>query len=234
MRTRTALIVVLAAGAAALVWVLLPGSSPTGSSRARTASTPAPSSSSLALPDTSLAQPVTTVRKPATAISRPTPAATTASTTVDPGRLAQTNALPSSDSPGITGRIRELWLAIVDGTPAAAAGSFFPLSAYIQVKGISDPVYDYQTRLIPDFDQDIQALHLEIEELPRPWSLVGLTVPAAAQWIQPGVEYNKGSYWRVYGSEIAYIAAGVHRSFPIASMISWRGEWYVVHLSSIR
>jgi hypothetical protein len=234
MRTRTALIVVVAAGAAALVWIVLPGSSPSGSSRARTASTPAPSSSLSVLPVASGARPATTVPKPATTTSRPPPSTTTTSTTVDPGRLAQTDALPSSSSPGITRRVRELWLAIVDGTPDMAAGSFFPLSAYIQVKGLSDPVHDYQTRLIPDFDQDIQALHLEIEEMPRPWSLAGLTVPASAQWIRPGVEYNKGSYWRVYGSEVDYIAGGVHRSFPIASMISWRGEWYVVHLSSIR
>jgi hypothetical protein len=233
MRTRTALIVVGAAGAAALAWVLLPATGPTGSSRARTATTPVLSSSSSMLPATTQAQPVATVPKPTPTTSRP-PSTATTSTTVDPGRLPQTNALPSSTSPGLTRRVREMWLAIVDGTPDVAAGSFFPLSAYVQVKGISDPVHDYQSRLIPDFDQDIQTLHEEIEEMPRPWSLVGITVPGAAQWIKPGVEYNKGSYWRVYGTEVAYTAGGVHRSFPIASMISWRGEWYVVHLLSIR
>jgi hypothetical protein len=59
-------------------------------------------------------------------------------------------------------------------------------------------------------------------------------VPDAAQWIRPGVEYNKGSYWRVYGTTVNYTAAGRAGSFPIASLISWRGQWYVVHLLSIR
>ena len=62
----------------------------------------------------------------------------------------------------------------------------------------------------------------------------GVTVPDAAQWILPGVEYNKGSYWRVYGSTLNYAAGGRSGSFTIASMISWRGQWYVVHLASIR
>ena len=49
-----------------------------------------------------------------------------------------------------------------------------------------------------------------------------------------GGEYNKGSYWRVYNAALRYTAEGQAGSFPIASMISWRGEWYVVHLNSIR
>jgi hypothetical protein len=64
--------------------------------------------------------------------------------------------------------------------------------------------------------------------------LLGIDVPESqAQWISPGVEYNKGSYWRVYGSRIRYALNGQTESFPVASLISWRGEWYVVHLSSI-
>ena len=61
-----------------------------------------------------------------------------------------------------------------------------------------------------------------------------MAVPNAAQWILPGVEYNKGSYWRVYGTTVTYTVGGESRSFPITSMISWRGEWYVVHLGAIR
>ena len=47
-------------------------------------------------------------------------------------------------------------------------------------------------------------------------------------------EYNKGTYWRVYNAMLRYTVDGQAGSFPIASMISWRGEWYVVHLNSIR
>ena len=55
-----------------------------------------------------------------------------------------------------------------------------------------------------------------------------------AVWVQPGAEYNKGSYWRVYGSRSHYTVDGQDHSFPVSSLISWRGQWYVVHLGEIR
>jgi hypothetical protein len=51
-----------------------------------------------------------------------------------------------------------------------------------------------------------------------------------AEWIEPGAEYNKGSYYRVYGTRLTYQVKGHSASFGIFSLISWRGEWYVVHL----
>jgi hypothetical protein len=33
---------------------------------------------------------------------------------------------------------------------------------------------------------------------------------------------------------LLYTAGGVERSLPVSSLISWRGEWYVVHLGAIR
>ena len=56
----------------------------------------------------------------------------------------------------------------------------------------------------------------------------------AATWVRTGAEYNKGSYYRVYGTTLHYSVGGQARSIAIASMISWRGQWYVVHLASIR
>ena len=50
----------------------------------------------------------------------------------------------------------------------------------------------------------------------------------------PGEEYNKIGYYRVFGSQIRYEAKGEARSFEVKSLISWRGEWFVVHLSAIR
>jgi hypothetical protein len=160
--------------------------------------------------------------------------ATTPPTTVDPGTLPQTSQLPNASDPLFVARIKDLWQAVVDGRPAEAHPSLFPLSAYAQVKGISDPVHDYQTRLIRDFDQDVESLQAALGANPEAATFTGVTVPSAAQWILPGVEYNKGSYWRVYGTTVTYTVGGESRSFPITSMISWRGEWYVVHLSAIR
>jgi hypothetical protein len=163
--------------------------------------------------------------------SAPAGTTSTAPTTVDPANLPQTSQLPSADDPVFRQRMSELWSAIVSGQPDLATPAFFPLGAYIQVKAISDPAHDYRDRLVAEFDQDIMTLHARIGASA---TLVSVSVPDAARWITPGVEYNKGSYWRVYGTRVTYDVSGQPRYFTIASMISWRGEWYVVHLLSIR
>ena len=152
---------------------------------------------------------------------------------VDPGALPQTPQLPAADDPQFLARMSGLLEAVSSGQPERAASAFFPLGAYIQVKGISDPVHDYQTRLIADYDQDIAALH-GLYASGGALSLVRVSVPATAEWIRPGVEYNKGSYWRVYGTRLWFTSAGQLHYLTIASLISWRGQWYVVHLNSIR
>lgn len=170
---------------------------------------------------------------PSAASTTTVPAAlpTTTSTTVDPGTLPQTTQLPSATGPAFQQRIADLWSAIQSGNPATALPAFFPLSAYIQVKAISDPVHDYQTRLIADFERDVMSLHAQAGAAA---TFGSVSVPGTARWIVPGVEYNKGSYWRVYGTRVTYYLSGQARYFTIASMISWRGEWYIVHLLSIR
>jgi hypothetical protein len=174
-----------------------------------------------------------TPRTPAIPAGGRAPGVTT-TTTTDPGVLPQTDQLPTGDDARFQQRVDALWRAVVDDQPQEAKASFFPLSAYIQVKAISDPVDDYQGRLIADFDQDIRTLHAALGPDAGAATFSGVTVPAAAEWIVPGTEHNKASYWRVYGTRVAYAIAGTVRSFPITSLISWRGEWYVVHLGSIR
>jgi len=64
---------------------------------------------------------------------------------------------------------------------------------------------------------------------------VGLDVPESqAVLVQPGEESNQLSYWRVYATTLRYSVNGASNSFPVTSLISWRGEWYVVHLGEIR
>ena len=155
-------------------------------------------------------------------------------TTVDPGTLPQEMLLPSSTDPAFSAHVQQLWQAIVDGNPAEAMGFFFPVSAYIQVKAISDPVHDWQTRLVADFDQDVETYHADLGAGAAGAELVSVSVPSDAVWVLPGVEYNKGSYYRVYDTVLHYTVGAVAHSFVVASMISWRGQWYVVHLASIR
>jgi hypothetical protein len=162
----------------------------------------------------------------------PTTAAPT--TTIDPGVLPQTEAKPDPSSSVLAAHVAALWAAIVADDPEQAMGSFFPLTAYRQVKAISDPDGDWNTRLVGAFREDIHSWHEKLGASAGSARLVGISVPDTAQWIVPGVEYNKGSYWRVYNAQLQYQADGSDGAFAIASMISWRGEWYVVHLASIR
>ncbi len=164
----------------------------------------------------------------------PTTSSSTSTTTtevVDQGLLPQTTVKPQASGTVFDGNVRRLWKAIVTGDPQVADPFYFPLAAYVQVKAISDPVHDYDTRLVYAYDMDLLAYHQELLKQGGSAVLSGLTVPeAAAEWIEPGVEYNKGSYWRVYGSRLYYSIDGVTHYFPIFSLISWRGQWYVVHV----
>ncbi len=152
-------------------------------------------------------------------------------TTIDPGTLPQTRQLPTANDPLFLRNVQAFWRAIVDDDPTEAMPFFFPLSAYIQVKGISDPVHDYDTRLIPAYENDIHRLHSELGPDPSATQFSSFTVPESqAEWILPGEEYNKGSYWRVFGASLTWQRGATTRSFSLYSLISWRGEWYVVHV----
>ena len=161
--------------------------------------------------------------------------ATTTPPTTDPGALPQTDAKPTASGAQWDRDVAGLWDAIVTDDVQKARPFFFPLAAYKQVKQISDPAGDYDKRLITYYDQDIHALHKQLGANAAKAKFVKLDVPSAnAQWIKPGVEYNKGAYWRVFDSKLLYTVDGKQSSMLVKSMISWRGEWYVVHLSSIR
>jgi hypothetical protein len=161
--------------------------------------------------------------------AKPSPSPS-ASATVDPGTLPQTSTLPSGQDALFEAGAQSLWQAIVQDKPVLAHSFFFPLTAYRQVKALSDPDADYQNRLIAWYDLDIQAAHDHLGSTANA-RFVSMDVPESnAEWIEPGVEYNKGSYYRVYGTRLNYEVDGHAASIGVFSLISWRGEWYVVHL----
>jgi hypothetical protein len=126
--------------------------------------------------------------------------------------------------------VQALWTAIQSGDASAASSFFFPLSAYQQVKAIHDPTTDWHQRLMGAFGADVAKQHAKLGAGASGATFVSFTVPAAAAtWVLPGHEYNKIGYWRVYGSVLRYREAGVVHAVPIYSLISWRGEWYLVH-----
>jgi hypothetical protein len=165
-----------------------------------------------------------------TAGPRPTPTPSP-SPSLDPGTLPQTHTLPGVQDARFRAGVQALWQAIVQGKPELARSFFFPRSAYEQVKAISNPDEDYRNRLVAWYDLDIEAAHDHLGAKAPQARLVGMDVPEdAAEWIEPGAEYNKGSYYRVYGSRLNYQVGGHTASIGVFSLISWRGEWYVVHL----
>jgi hypothetical protein len=156
---------------------------------------------------------------------------------VDPALLPQTRDKPSASSAAFEARAAALWDAIATGDADRAMHVFFPLGAYLQVKDVADPAADWKRRLVAAFARDIRALHARLGKGPEAESAKfrGLDVPEArAKWVNPGEEYNKLGYFRVFGSKLRYEVGGEERSFEVKSLISWRGEWYVVHLSAIK
>jgi hypothetical protein len=127
-----------------------------------------------------------------------------------------------------------LWQAVVTGDPAQGLPAFFPLHAYLQLKEIADAGGDWQDRLVGEFSQDVAAAHALLGADPSTAQLVAVDVPEQyAHWVSPGVCANGVGYFEVPNARVVYQQAGVQHSFGIASMISWRGQWYVVHLGAI-
>jgi hypothetical protein len=191
-----------------------------------------------------------TAQSQAGAPPRPAPAVATPSPTPSPSPspspsviaippptagLPQTQELPSASTQVFDDEMTDLWTAIVTGNTSVAIQSFFPLSAYQQVKAISDPTSDWNSRLVGDYVLDIQAAHSFLGASAATAQLVQVIVPSPqhAAWINPGGCYNKVGYWHVPGSRLVYSVDGQLRSIGIASLISWRGQWYVVHLGAV-
>jgi hypothetical protein len=147
--------------------------------------------------------------------------------------LPQTDERPNSDSKQFQHRIQLLCEAIIEGIPSKAHAAFFPLIAYAQVKAVADPERDYRTRLLAHFDRDIREYHEQVKKRAGPLRCAGVSSPESlARWMKPGSEYNRIGYFRLLRSNLRMVdAAGNSISLRITSLISWRGQWYVVHLN---
>jgi hypothetical protein len=143
----------------------------------------------------------------------------------------QTKAFPKTTDAAFSAEVHDIWLAVTTGNPDYAKPAFFPEKAYLQVKAISNPAADWRDRLWYDFTLDVAAAH---KLLGTNATLVKVIVPTQyAQWIPPGYCYNSIGYWHVPGSRVVYRQNGTTKSIGVASFISWRGDWYVVHLGAL-
>jgi hypothetical protein len=167
----------------------------------------------------------------ATTTSTTLPATTT---TTDPGLLPQTTAFPSIQTAQFESEMSDLFQAVVTGSTAMAQPAYFPESAYLQLKTISNARSDYVNRLEGDFTLDIGAAHSLLGADANTAKLLEATAPPGfGHWVPPGVCDNSVGYYELPNARVVYQEDGQIRSFGIASMISWRGVWYVVHLGAI-
>ncbi|HYQ28342.1 MAG TPA: hypothetical protein VER04_14030 [Polyangiaceae bacterium] len=122
--------------------------------------------------------------------------------------------------------------AILTGDVEKARATFFPLVAYAQVKDVQKPERDYRYRLMAHFERDVLEYRKRLGKDAERAQFLGVTVPEArAEWMKPGKEGNRLGYFRVLRSSLRFrLPSGQEQTFELTSMISWRGEWYIVHL----
>jgi hypothetical protein len=183
----------------------------------------------------------------------PTPAAVTASASASAKAVANDDAVPAlvgpdgkplpqtEDKPSLRSvswekRVKLLFRAIQVDDPSIAAPAFFPVVAYQRVKAIPNPEADWKARLWKAFERDIHDAHKKLGEGASSAALVGLEVyEDKAKWMPPGSEGNKLGYFRVLDSKLRYLdGGGAPKALDVKSLISWRGEWYVVHLAGFK
>ncbi len=150
--------------------------------------------------------------------------------------LPQTEEKPSLRSLSWEQRVKLLFRAIQVDDPKIAAPAFFPLIAYREVKNVANAEADWNNRLMKAYARDIHKAHEQLGKGAMDAQLVGLEVPEdKAQWMKPGSEGNKLGYFRVLKNKLRYLdAAGNPHAIDITSLISWRGEWYVVHVTGFK
>jgi hypothetical protein len=151
-----------------------------------------------------------------------------------PGALPQTEQLPSAGTAQFHAEMAALWSGVTRDSLQAALPAFFPEAAYAQVKAIADPRADFTARLVGDYQLDLTAAHALLGSQAQAAKLIGVEVPGSyAHWVDPGACYNRVGYYEVPNARVVYRLGGQVSSFGIASMISWRGVWYVVHLGAV-
>lgn len=150
--------------------------------------------------------------------------------------LPQTEGDPQLDSPLFKHHLRLLAQAILRDDPELARAVFFPVEAYQQVKDIPKPERDWEYRLWKNFKRDVHDYHRRLGAGARFAELVELEPnPRSKSWMKPGSEGNKLGYFRMTHPKLVFkTTAGRTLKLDLTSLISWRGEWYIVHLNGFK
>jgi hypothetical protein len=147
--------------------------------------------------------------------------------------LPQTDDLPSLHSESFRLRLELLVQAIEEDAPEVALPAFFPVRAYEQVKAIAKPERDWEHRLVAAFRRNIHEYHVRLGEHARGVKFARIEIAEPkVKYMKPHSEGNRLGYYRALRSQLVVTKAdGGEAEFEVTSMISWRGEWYVVHLN---
>ncbi len=206
---------------------LLTGCTANSSAGAAPPSPPAATASATEMPRTTSATKTPPARPRPPAQPQPLPVAPGA------GSLPQTQQFPSTRSTAFRNAMTDVWLAVTTGQPDYGRPAFFPEAAYAKVKAIGNPEADWTGRLWLDFGLDVGAAHRVVGSHAR-LLRVDMAPDSEAAWVPPGYCYNYVGYWHINGARLVYYdAGGQERSIGIASLISWRGVWYVVHFGGV-
>jgi hypothetical protein len=148
-----------------------------------------------------------------------------------PGDLPQTNVEATFGAP-LTHQMRTLFEAIATGSHTLGATVFFPRAAYLRMKTgvIPNPASDYAGRLAAFFNLDLAAYHQRLFTKSASTFVRVNANPGQAAWIRPGACENRVGYWYLPRARLVMLHQHVVVSVAVASMISWRGVWYVIHL----
>ena len=147
--------------------------------------------------------------------------------------LPQTEDEPSIHSPLFQHRLGLLWQAIVADDPEIARPFFFPKVAYLKVKAIKDPPAatgsaGCGSSSCATFTSTTKS---SAPIRARPASSGSDFPEGKSHWMKKHKEGNAIGYHRVKRPYLVFTDAdGKEQKLEVTVMISWRGEWYVVHL----
>ncbi|MBU6495829.1 MAG: hypothetical protein KGR42_05365 [Acidobacteria bacterium] len=145
-----------------------------------------------------------------------------------PAAAGSTNARPSTAS------LRHLSAEVAHDTlvNSPSRSAFFPEGPYVAMKTglLPSPNLDWTDRLWAFYQLDVASAH-HFLALHGPVHYAGYRVTASSiSWIPPRDCENLFGYWHLPGVRLEFRGPRGVVSFLVASLISWRGQWYVVHL----